>query len=108
MDILLLQSVRSLSNYKLAIVNHINFFPFLVGDDTAPYPDGMELWDTIDNTMVKVGLPPGFSDLTTFYRPVMLNFDENSFLLLASRIDNGDQTNLDEIFQYNIESGGYK
>ena len=83
-------------------------FSFTVGDGTEPYPNGFELWDTVDNKIIKADLPPGYSDSTTFYRPVISNFEENSFLLKASRVDNGGSSYLDKIYQYNVQSGKYK
>ena len=79
-----------------------------MGDGTEPYPDRFELWDTVDNKIIKADLPPGYSDSTTFYRPVMSNFEEDSFLLIASRVDNGAPSHLDQIYQYNLQSGKYE
>ena len=73
---------------------------FLVGDNSKPYPDGMELWDTVTNEVTKVDHPPGFVDTKTgfegqpkrFFRPTILTFGEDSILFTGGLIKFGEVT----------------
>ena len=73
-----------------------------VGDNSAPYPFVMELWDTVTNNITEVPHPPGF-ETSRFFRPTMATFDDNSVMLAAGQVynDDGDYL-LDEAWQYKV------
>ena len=75
---------------------------FSVGDNSAPYPFVMELWDTVTNDITEVPHPPGF-ETSRFFRPAMATFDDDSVILAAGQVFNDDGNYLlDEAWQYKV------
>ena len=77
---------------------------FSVGDNSAPYPFVMELWDTVTNNVTEVPHPPGF-ETSRFFRPVIVTFDDDSVLLAAADIFDDDNPTgylLDEAWKYKV------
>ena len=80
------------------------FFSISVGDNSAPFPFVMELWDTVTNDITEVSHPPGF-ETSRFFRPVLSTFDYDSVILTAADIFNEDNPTgilLDEAWQYAV------
>ena len=80
------------------------FFIFSVGDNSAPFPFVMELWDTVTNDITEVSHPPGF-ETSRFFRPVLATFDDDSVMLAAADIFDDDNPTgylLDEAWQYKV------
>ena len=79
------------------------FLNLLVGDNSPPFPTGMELWDTVTNTITEVAHPPGFEgNETRFFRPVISTFDKDSIILTGSKIFTGvkEVKFMKEMFKY--------
>ena len=77
---------------------------FSVGDNSAPLPFVMELWDTVTNIITEVPHPPGF-ETSRFFRPAMATFDDDSVMLAAADVFNDDNPSgilLDEAWQYKV------
>ena len=90
-------------------MNSSAFLHFSVGDNSAPFPFVMELWDTVTNDITEVPHPPGF-ETSRFFRPVLSTFDDNSVMLVAADIFDDDNPTgylLDETWQYKV-SKSYK
>ena len=80
------------------------FFFISVGDNSAPFPFVMELWDTVTNDITEVPHPPGF-ETSRFFRPVLATFDDDSVILAAADIFNDDNPTgilLDEVWEYKV------
>ena len=80
------------------------FSHFSVGDNSAPFPFVMELWDTVTNDITEVSHPPGF-ETSRFFRPVLARFDDDSVMLAAADVFNDDNPTgylLDEAWQYKV------
>ena len=60
-----------------------------VGDNSAPFPFVMELWDTVTNDITEVPHPPGY-ETSRFFRPVLSTFDYDSVILTAADVFNVD------------------
>ena len=79
-----------------------------MGDNSAPYPLEMALWDTITNTISMVSHPPGF-ETYRFFRPTMVTFDESSILLVSGKNYNDTEEGLlTNMFQYIFGVGWIK
>ena len=79
-----------------------------MGDNSKPFPTGMELWDTVTNNVTKVDHPNGFEGPTwRFFRPVISTFGEDSIILTGSKIFTGvkEESFMNEIFIYEFEKG---
>ena len=79
-----------------------------MGDNSEPFPTGMELWDTTTNKTTEVPHPPGFEgNVTRFFRPVISTFGENSIILTGSKIVTGvkEESFMNEMFKYEIGVG---
>ena len=80
------------------------FFFISVGDNSAPFPFVMELWDTVTNDITEVPHPPGF-ETSRFFRPVLSTFDYDSVILSAADVFNVDNPTgilLDEAWQWAV------
>jgi hypothetical protein len=89
---------------KKSQMNSSVFLHFSVGDNSAPFPFVMELWDTVTNDITEVPHPPGF-ETSRFFRPVLATFDDNSVILAAADVFNdGNPTGylLDKTWQYKV------
>ena len=79
-----------------------------MGDNSAPYPFEMALWDTVTNEISMVSHPPGY-ETYRFFRPTMVTHDESSILLVSgqtySETNEGLLTN---VFQYLFGVGWLK
>ena len=68
----------------------------------------MELWDTVTNIISMVPHPEGFEN-SRFFRPVIATLDDNSIILLASRVhSDGGISFLTELFKYEFGTGWTK
>ena len=78
----------------------------LVGDNSEPFPTGMELWDTTTNNTIEVAHPPGFEG-KRFFRPVISTFGEDSIILTGSKIFTGVKVEsfMNEMFKYEFGTG---
>jgi len=59
----------------------------------TPWAMEMTLWDTVTNEMTLIPHPPGYdgdSDTYRFSRPTMATWDQNTILLAASQVFEGD------------------
>ena len=87
---------------KKSQMNSSAFLHFSVGDNSAPFPFVMELWDTVTNNITEVPHPPGF-ETSRFFRPVLATFDDDSVILAAADIFDANGTYLlDETWQYKV------
>ena len=89
---------------KKSQMNSSVFLHFSVGDNSAPFPFVMELWDTVTNNITEVPHPPGF-ETSRFFRPVLATFDDNSVILAAADVFNDDNPTgylLDETWRYKV------
>ena len=83
-------------------MNSSVFLHISVGDNSAPFPFVMELWDTVTNDITEVPHPPGF-ETSRFFRPVLATFDDDSVILAAADIFDANGTYLlDETWQYKV------
>ena len=48
--------------YKSILNSYSYLYFFLVGDNSAPLPYDMELWDTVTNVVTQISHPPGYED----------------------------------------------
>ena len=76
-----------------------------VGGDASVPVDvfEMELWDTVENTIIAVPHPPGF-ETKKFFRPMISTFGDNSILFTGGSINNAEDHD-GEIFQYTCGTG---
>jgi hypothetical protein len=77
---------------------------FSVGDNSAPLPFEIELWDTVTNEVTLAPHPPGYHEETVL-RPTVTTLDETSVLLSNSDVPSNEELYLDEMFQFVINFG---
>jgi len=78
----------------------------ILGDNSAPLPFEMELWDTVTNEITLVPHPTGYED-TRFFRPIIVTFDDDSIFLAGGKTidDAGETIGMDKLFQYKVGEG---
>ena len=58
-----------------------------MGDNSEPFPSGMELWDTVTNDIQIVDHPQILQEKKSrFFRPVITNYTKNSILVAGSKV----------------------
>ena len=58
-----------------------------MGDNSEPFPSGMELWDTVTNDVKIVEHPQIYQDKKSrFFRPVVTNYTKHSILVAGSKV----------------------
>ena len=79
-----------------------------MGDNSSPFPTGMELWDTVTNKITRVDHPNGFEGPNSrFFRPVISTFGEDSIILTGSKVFTGvkEESFMNEMFKYEFGTG---